>query len=104
MTIARNEETVKFNRKNRFMIDDEDSPIKLTYLLTKPLKLGWSFNGDGCFKFVLQEVVSTDNDKRDDGIADYYRTFDKEDVPEDDSEPLIDPERISEDTGKQVWL
>lgn len=104
MTIARNEETVKFNRKNRFMIDDDDSPIKLTYLLTKPLKLGWSFNGDGCYKFVLQEVVSTDNDKRDDGIADYYKTFDKEEQLEDDSEPMINPSNVSEETGRQVWL
>ena len=104
MTIARNEETVKFSRKNRFMIDDEESQHKLTYLLTKPLKLGWSFNGDGCYKFVLQEVVSTDNDKGDEGIADYYKTFDKEDLPEDDSEPLIDTDKTSEETGKKVWL
>lgn len=104
MTIARNDQTVQFTRKNRFMIDDQDSPRKLTYLLTKPLKLGWSFNGDGCFKFVLQEVVSTDDDKQDEGIADYYKTFAKDELPGDDISSLIDNTRVSEETGKQVWL
>ena len=39
MTIAKNEDTVKFCRESRFLIDDPDSNIKLSYLLTKPLKV-----------------------------------------------------------------
>ena len=88
MTIARNSETVKFNRENRFLIDDPDSPIKLAYLL-----LGWSFNQNGCYKFVLQEVNGTDYDDKERGIADYYKHFPKETGT--DNEPT---------GGKKVWL
>ena len=75
MTIAKNEHTVKFNRLNRFLIDDPESPLMLSYSLSKPLKLGWSFNGNGAFKFVLQEVNSTDDDNHELCIADYYKYF-----------------------------
>ena len=78
MTIARNDQTLKFTRDNRFLIDDPDSPRKLAYVLSKPLKLGWSFNQQGCYKFVLQEVNSTDNDELNRGIADFYKHFPKE--------------------------
>ena len=64
MTIARN--------------DDPDSPHKLAYLLTKPLKLGLTYNNNGVFKFVLQEVTATDNDNHVLGIADYYKYFPRE--------------------------
>ena len=66
---------MKFGRRNRFLIDDEDSPLKLAYTLSKPLKLGWSHNGEGIYKFVLQEVNSTDDDNQELGIADYYLHF-----------------------------
>lgn len=92
MIIARNEKTVGFNRKQRFLIDDVDSPHKLAYQLTKPLKLGATFNGDGVFKFVLQEVTATEDDNHELGIADYYKFF-----PKDDDD-------VSDDTGKKVWL
>ena len=93
MTIARNEETVKLGRTNRFIIDDPESPRPLAYALTKPLKLGWSFNNRGAYKFVLQEVTTTDNDNLDLGIADYYLHFPKESDSSDDS-----------GSGKKVWL
>lgn len=78
MVIARNEHTVKFDRKSRFLIDDPESEIKLSYQLTKPMKLGYTFNGLGVFKFVLQEVSSTEDDNYELGIADYYVHFPKE--------------------------
>lgn len=96
MTITRNDETVKFGRSRRFLIDDPESPQKLAYLLTKPLKLGSVFNGKGCFKFVLQEVTSTADDNQELGIADYYKHFPKEEVP---SPPDIVP-----GTNKRMWL
>lgn len=80
MTIARNEQTVKFDREMRFLIDDPDSGLKLAYLLTKPLKLGGTYNNEGVFKFVLQEVTSTDDDCQEFGIADYYKHFPREPV------------------------
>lgn len=106
MTIAKNEHTTKFVRGFRFLIDDPDSPFKLPYLLTKPFKLGGVYNNEGVYKFVLQEVVGTDDDNQELGIADYYKHFPKSgdtvDVPDEDI--TINPENVSPDTGKKVWL
>ena len=71
MTIAKNDDTAKFGRENRFLIDEPDSGDKLAYLLTKPLKVGKTYGGKGVYAFVLQEVVSTDDDNMELGIADY---------------------------------
>lgn len=99
MTITRNKYTVKFNRENRFLIDDPDSGHKLAYLLTKPLKLGRAYNGKGAFKFVLQEVTATGYDNHELGIADYYVHFPEEQTME------VDPaNNTDEKTGKRVWL
>ena len=84
MTIARNEYTVNFNRGNRFLIDDPDSKHKLAYALTKPLKLGGTYNNQGVFKFVLQEVTATDDDNHELGIADYYKIFEE---PQEQQQP-----------------
>lgn len=102
--IARNKHTVAFNRERRFLIDDPESPHKLAYLLTKPLKRGLTYKNSGTFKFVLQEVTATEFDSHEFGIADYYHYFQKDgvcDVPEDipdiaDKAPP--PEK------KEVWI
>ena len=102
MTIARNERTVKFQRECRFLIDDPESDHKLAYLLTKPLKLGATFNNKGVFKFVLQEVTATDYDNHELGIADYYKHF-----PKPSTDGGNAPEtggNVSDGTGKKVWL
>lgn len=110
MTIAKNIDTAKFGRENRFLIDDPDSDDKLAYLLTKPLKVGKIYNNSGVYAFVLQEVVATDDDNMELGIADYYKHFPKA------AEPPIDTshEGTTSDTesndntvstgGKKVWL
>lgn len=98
VTIARNKDTAKLNRNNRFIIDDPLSPHQLAYQLTKPLKLGMSFGEDGVFKFVLQEVNTTDNDNLEEQIADYYLHFPRV-VTE-----TIDPEGNRDEDGKKVWL
>lgn len=99
MTIAKNEHTVKFGREHRFLIDDPDSGDKLAYLLTKPLKVGKSYNGEGVYCFVLQEVVSTKDDNMQLGIADYYKHFPKGTAYNPNTGAKIDP-----NTGKKVWL
>jgi hypothetical protein len=105
MTLARNCETVKLNRSNRFIIDDEESTIPLAYLLTKPLKLGWTYNEHGIFKFVLQEVVSTDDDNLDLRIADYYKHFPKPDSGTSDGDDGAGGDGDSTgNPGKKVWL
>lgn len=106
MTIARNELTVNFNRECRFLIDDPDSKHKLSYLLTKPLKLGGTFNNEGVFKFVLQEVTATEDDNHELGIADYYKYFPKTNI--NNGEPPVESEdNTTNETGKpgkKVWL
>lgn len=104
MTLARNEKTKRMNRDDRFLIDDPESPFMLAYALTKPLKLGWTFNNHGIYKFVLQEVTTTDNDNQSMRIADYYKHFPKETVVDHDDGVLIDTDNTTSDTGKKVWL
>lgn len=104
MTISKNDKTVLFNRESRFLIDDVDSPHKLAYLLTKPLKLGLEYNDEGCFKFVLQEVTSTANDNHELRIADYYKYFPREEQDFINQRDIINPDNINPDTGKEVWL
>lgn len=106
MTIGKNADTAKFGREHRFLIDDPDTGDKLAYLLTKPLKVGKTFNGAGIYAFVLQEVVSTDDDNMELSIADYYKHF-----PKKQSEPEITTKNedkskksTSDNGGKKVWL
>ena len=97
VTIARNEYTSKLGRKNRFLIDDQNSPAILAYALTKPLKLNNVFNNNGVYKFVLQEVNTTDLDNQELRIADYYAHF-----PDELPQPPDPP--IGDRPGKKVWL
>lgn len=109
MTIARNAQTLLFNRKNRFIIDDPMSPTKLAYTLSKPMKLGWSFNNEGCYKFVLQEINTTNDDNLELSIPDYYLHFPKDgEAGSDSGAGSDDNTSIGSDdttpTGKKVWL
>lgn len=96
MTIGRNDETVKLNRKRRFLIDDPKSAEQLAYELSKPLKVGRVYNGNGIFGFVLQEVTTTDDDNLELGIADYYKYFPKNQTETTPSAP--------DSNGKKVWI
>lgn len=100
MTISRNKDTVKFGRNHRFLIDDTDSGNKIAYLLTKPLKVGKTYNNQGIFSFVLQEVVSTDDDNMELGIADYYKHF--PDQKPDSAQS--DTASSHGETKREVWL
>ena len=93
--LSKNKYTTNLNRENRFLIDDEDSPHKLSYILSKPLKKGFTYNGTGTFKFVLQEVTSTEFDNHELGIADYYKYF-----PKTDGNDV----RESDKNERKVWL
>lgn len=95
MQLARNAETVRLGRSNRFIIDDPDSPAPLAYALTKPLKLGWTYQDRGIFKFVLQETATTEYDNLEEQIADYYRHFPK---------PGSDGAEETPPGGRKVWL
>ena len=103
MIIAKNEHTTKMKRGCRFLIDDADSELMLAYELTKPFKLSGVYNNQGIFKFVLQEVNTTDDDNQELCIADYYKHFQKvagESMPDN----IIDPDNTTTDDGRKVWL
>lgn len=87
VTIPRSPFTSKFNRESRFLIDDPESDMMLAYALTKPLKVGGVYNNLGCFKFVMQEVNTTEMDNLEYGIADYYRHFPRDDKEYSPTEP-----------------
>lgn len=101
--LAKNEHTVQLNRENRFLVDDSDSPHKLAYQLTKPLKSGLTYNDEGTFKFVLQEVTATEFDNHELGIADYYKYFPKQDSSTG-TEDTEDESSREGSTGRKVWI
>ena len=104
LIIAKNEHTTKLKRGCRFLIDDADSETMLAYELTKPFKLGGVFNNQGVFKFVLQEVNTTDDDNQELRIADYYKQFPREDTWKTSPSLSIDPDNTTTDDGRKVWL
>lgn len=104
MIIAKNEHTTRLRRGCRFLIDDADSELMLAYELTKPFKLGGVYNEQGVFKFVLQEVNTTDDDNQELRVADYYKYFPREDTDEVSPGISIDPDNVTTDDGRKVWL
>lgn len=71
VTVAKDPDTVELQRGLRFLIDDEDSDFVTAYQITKSNKLFNVFNGEGVFRFILNEVQLTDNDNVERRIADY---------------------------------
>lgn len=95
VTIAKTPETVALQRDDRFLIDEPESNDMLAYILTKPLKLGGTFNGEGVYAFVMQECNREETDNQDLRIANYYKYFPFPDTP---------PEKPEPKTNKKVWL
>lgn len=103
MIIGKNPYTTKMKRGCRFLIDDADSESMLAYELTKPFKLSGVYNNQGIFKFVLQEVNTTDDDNQELRIADYYKHFPRV-AGEVSPGNTIDPDSTVTDDGRRVWL
>ena len=87
----------------RFIIDDYKAPNPLAYRLTKPFKLGGSFDDDGVVIFVMTECNSEFDDNPELHIADYYKYFPREDqsVHSTDTNMLIDE---SENDDVKGWI
>ena len=84
VTIGKDKDTNKLVRGMRFLIDDMDSTQVLAYQITKPNKLYSVYDGEGVFRFILNEVNLTDNDNVELRIADYYSWVPKKNrVPSD---------------------
>lgn len=111
LTIAKDEYSIQLNRESRFLIDDYDSHNILAYRLTKPFKLGGSFNGSGVLNYVLTECNTEDTDNFELHIANYYKYFPRdgqESVPDESGKDGEDssPDTPGGDTtgGKKVWF
>ena len=57
LTLAKDEYSIQLNRNNRFLIDDYDSKNVLAYRLTKPFKLGGSYNGEASLTSFLRSAI-----------------------------------------------
>lgn len=71
LVIGKDEDTCELARGVRFLIDDTDSEVTLAYQITKPNKFFNVYDGEGVFKFILNEVTLTGNDNISLRIADY---------------------------------
>lgn len=104
LTIGRNSDTAKLTREQRFLIDDPESPNVMAYQLTKPLKVGTTFGLNtpkGVYKFVIQEVNTTDDDNLELMIPDYYKHFPDE---RPTTATPVQPGPSTDDNGREVWL
>lgn len=105
VTISRTDDVLQLGRENRFIIDDPDCHEHLAYSLTKPLRMGRTYNGDGVFAFVMQEVETTDDDDLENCIADYYKYYPRLDSSQQPIEPPQLPNGGSDPNGtRKVWL
>lgn len=71
LTVAKDDDTNELCRGARFLIDDLDTDKPLAYQITKPNKLFHIYDGEGVFKFILNEVQLTKEDNVALRIADY---------------------------------
>lgn len=85
VTLSKDEETLALGRDARFIIDDYNAPNPLAYRLTKPFKLGGSYDDDGVVIFVMTECNSEFDDNPVLHIADYYKYFPREDTDEENT-------------------
>lgn len=110
LTLPRDSYTIRLNREDRFLIDDYDSPNVLAYRLSKPFKLGGTYDSSGVLNFVLQECNTEDSDNFELHIANYYDHFPRsveQDTADDDAEDQIEVEEVKpkdEQPGKKVWI
>lgn len=111
ITISKDEDTNELCRGKRFLVDDIDSDAVLAYQITKPNKLFNIYNGQGVFRFILNEVNLTDDDNVELRIADFYNWKPKIPLDNDhrDRETTADElaesaTPLNDDDGKKVWL
>ena len=84
VTLPKDEYSLRLGREHRFIIDDYGAPSPLAYRLTKPFKLGGSYDEDGVLNFVMYECNTEDDDNLELHIADYYTHFPREDISAED--------------------
>lgn len=114
MTVPKDEDTIELHRGMRFLIDDVDSDAVLAYQITKPNKLYNVYNGEGVYRFIMNEVNVTDADNIELRIADYTKWTPKKALEGDHTDSDESLEEIVEDAkakakeqlpdDKEGWL
>lgn len=112
ITIGKDEDTIELCRGKRFLVDDIDAGAPLAYQITKPNKLFNVFDGQGVFRFILNEVNMTDNDNVELRIADYFNWKPSIQLDNEHQDADITLEKVIEnatkdaeqDDNKEVWL
>lgn len=112
ITICKDADTIELCRGKRFLVDDLDAESPLAYQITKPNKLFDVYDGQGVFRFILNEVNMTDDDNVELRIADYFNwkpivQLDNEHKDADMTlEEIIDSatSKTEHDDNKEVWL
>ena len=105
VTLPLDDCTIKLNRKNRFLIDNFDSPTVLAYELTKPFKLGGTYGQDGVVTYIMQECNTEDTDNFDLHIANYYKHFPRDVMSSNETTDVTEGAdgESTETTGKR-WF
>lgn len=105
VTLQKDEETLVLGRDDRFIIDDYDAPNPLAYRLTKPFKLGGSYDENGVVIFVMTECNSEFDDNPELHIADYYKYFPREGATVDNTATAVKTSVAEEpETEKRGWI
>ncbi len=112
ITICKDKDTIELCRGKRFLVDDIDTDTPLAYQITKPNKLFNVYDGQGVFRFILNEVNMTDDDNVELRIADYFNW--KPDIQLDNEhkdadiplEEIINSasSKVEQNDNKEVWL
>lgn len=101
VTLPKDLETLALDRDVRFIIDDYSSPHPLAYRLTKPFKLGGSYDENGVVIFVMTECNTENDDNIELHIADYYKHFPREGENNNSS---VDTSVDDSDSGRRGWI
>lgn len=100
VTLPKDLETIALDRDARFIIDDYSSPHPLAYRLTKPFKLGGSYDENGVVIFVMTECNTENDDNTELHIADYYKHFPREGKDNNSVDTSVD----DSDSGRRGWI
>ena len=71
ITVGKDADTIELGRGARFLIDDPDVEEPSVYQITKANRFFNTSNGEGVFRFILNEVALTPQDHVEKRIADY---------------------------------
>lgn len=112
VTLPKDSETLALGRDFRFIIDDYGVPDPLAYRMSKPFKLGGSFDENGVISVVMTECNTEQDDNLELHIANYYKYFPKdkvdigsasEDTKGDIKEDISKVEE-TKGTGRKGWI